>query len=187
MPVQVFRALCAVVAAGSIIYVLDIFRWETREALRISELRCATIASTIPVFLFMTDRNMIVTFAQGRGLESLGLNPERLRGRPIREAFPCGESLAEHCWQALSGPEFITTILLSGVSFEIYYSSLKDKAGLVTNVVGVALDVSARMEAQRELDEYRRKVERHARKAAEGCGATMAPQVAEPLTVTQPC
>ncbi len=186
MPVQVFRALCAVVAAGSIIYVLDVFRWETREVLRISELRCATIASTIPVFLFMADREMVVTFAQGKGLELLGLSPERLLGRPIREAFPCGQALGEHCRQALSGPEFIATAWLNGVAFEICYSALKDNAGLVTSVVGVALDVSARMEAQRELDEYRRKVERHARKAAVGVlSATMAQQVAEPLTVTQ--
>ena len=186
MPVQIFRALCAVMAAGSIIFVLDIFRWETREALRISELRCATIASTIPVFLFMTDRDLTVTFAQGKGLESLDLSPERLRGRPIREAFPCGASLAEHCRQALSGPEFIATVLLNGIAFEICYSALKDNAGLATHVVGVALDVSARMEAQRELDEYRRKVERNARRAAVGMlSATMAQQVAEPLIVTQ--
>jgi signal transduction histidine kinase len=186
LPVQIFRAGCAVMAAWSFIRVLDIFRWETQEALRISELRGATITSTIPVFLFMTDRNLIVTFAQGKGLELLGLCPERLRGRHIREAFPCGDSLAEHCRQALAGPEFITTVLLNGASFEICYSALKDKAGLVTNVVGVALDVSARMEVQRELDEYRRKVEGHARKAAIGVlSATMAQQVAEPLTVTQ--
>ncbi len=186
LPVQIFRAACAVLVAWSLIRVLDIFRWETQEALRISELRGVTITATIPVFLFMTDRNMTVTFAQGKGLELLGLSPERLRGRPIREAFPCGASLAEHCRQALSGAEFITTILLNGVAFEICYSARKDKAGLVTDVVGVALDVSARMAAQRELDEYRLKVERHAREAAVGVlSATMAQQVAEPLTVTQ--
>ena len=186
LPVQIFRAICAVIAAWSIIRVLDIFRWETQEALRISELRCATVASTIPVFFFMMDRDMAVTFVQGKGLEVLGLSPERIQGRHIREAFPCGESFVEHCRQALSGQEFITTVLLDSASFEVYYSTLKDKTGAVTNVVGVALDISARMEAQRELDEYRRKVEKYAREAAVGVlSATMARQVAEPLTVTQ--
>jgi PAS domain S-box-containing protein len=186
LPVQIFRAICAVIAAWSIIRVLDIFRWETQEALRISELRCATVASAIPVFLFMMDRDMAVTFVQGKGLEVLGLSPERIQGRHIREAFPCGESFVEHCRQALSGQEFITTVLLDSASFEVYYSTLKDKTGAVTNVVGVALDISARMEAQRELDEYRRKVEKYAREAAVGVlSATMARQVAEPLTVTQ--
>ncbi len=186
LPVQIFRAMCAVVAAWSIIGVLDIFRWESHEALRISEARCATIASAMPVFLFMTDPDMVVTFVQGKGLEVLGLRPEQIQGRPIVEAFPCGESLADHCRQALSGQEFATTVAMNGVPFEIYYSALRHRTGAITKIVGVALDVSARMEAQRELDEYRRKIEKHAHEAAVGVlSATVARHVAEPLTVTQ--
>ena len=87
-PIQVLRALCAIVAAGSIIRMLDVFRWETQENLRISELRCATIASAMPVFLFMTDRDMVVTFVQGKGLEALGLSPEQVRGRHDQRGLP---------------------------------------------------------------------------------------------------
>jgi len=186
LPVQIFRAICAVIAAWSIIRVLDVFRWETQEALRISELRCATIASAIPVFLFMTDRDMIVSFVQGKGLDRLGLSPEQIRGRHISDALPCRENFTEHCRRALSGQEFFAVALLNDVSFEIYYSNLKDGTGAVTNIVGVALDISARMQAQEELDEYRRKIEKHAREAAVGVlSATMAQQVVEPLTVVQ--
>ena len=186
LPVQVFRAICAVVAAWSIIRVLDVFRWESHEALRVSEARCATIASAMPVFLFMTDPDLVVTFVQGKGLEVLGLRPEQIQGRPILEAFPGGENLVDHCRQALSGQKFAATVLMNGVPFEIYYSALKDRTGAITSIVGVAVDVSARMDAQRELDEYRRKIEKHAREAAVGVlSATVARQVAEPLTVTQ--
>jgi PAS domain S-box-containing protein len=186
LPVQIFRAICAVVAAWSIIRVLDIFRWESNEALRVSEARCATIASAMPVFLFMTDPDMVVTFVQGKGLEVLGLRPQQIQGRHILEAFPCGESLVDHCRHALSGQEFAATVLMDGVPFEIYYSALKDRTGGITSIVGVAVDVSARMEAQRELDEYRRKIEKHAHEAAVGVlSATVARHVAEPLTVTQ--
>ena len=186
LPVQIFRTICAVVAAWSIIRVLDVFRWESHEALRVSEARCATIASAMPVFLFMTDPGMVVTFVQGKGLEVLGLRPEQVQGRHILEALPCGESLADHCRQALSGQAFAATVLMGDVPFEIYYSSLKDRTGAVTSIVGVAVDVSARMEAQRELDEYRRKIEKHAHEAAVGVlSATVARHVAEPLTVIQ--
>jgi signal transduction histidine kinase len=185
LPVQIFRAICAVIAAWSIIRVLDVFRWETQEALRLSELRCATIVSAMPVFLFMTDRDLVISFVQGKGLDRLGRSPEQILDRHISDAIPGGESLVEPCRQALSGQEFIMGASLNGVSFEIYYSALKDAAGAVTNVVGVALDISARMEAQTQLDEYRRKIERHAREAAVGVlSATMAQQVVEPLTVT---
>jgi PAS domain S-box-containing protein len=186
LPVQIFRAACAVVAAWSIIRVLDVFRWESHEALRISETRCATIASAMPVFLFMTDPDLLVTFAQGKGLEVLGLGPEQIQGRHIRAAFPGGESLVDHCRQALSGREFAATVRLNDVAFEVYYSALRERTGAVTSIVGVALDVSARMEAQRELDEYHRKIEKHAREAAVGVlSASVARQAAEPLTVTQ--
>ncbi|MCL5278722.1 MAG: PAS domain-containing sensor histidine kinase [Planctomycetes bacterium] len=186
LPVQVFRAAFAIIAAWSIIRVLDVFRWETREALRLSETRCATIASAMPVFLFMTAPDLVVTFVQGKGLEVLGRRPEQIQGRHILDAFPGGESLADHCRQALSGRKFAATVLMDGVPFEIYYCALKNRAGAITSVVGVAVDVSARMEAQRELDEYRRKIEKHAHEAAVGVlSATVARHVAEPLTVTQ--
>ncbi|RPJ39421.1 MAG: PAS domain-containing sensor histidine kinase [Planctomycetaceae bacterium] len=186
LPVQILRAICAIVAAWSIIRVLDVFRWESHEALRLSEARCATIASAMPVFLFMADPRMIVTFIQGKGLEVLGLRPEQIQGQHILEAFPCGERLMDYCRQALSGQEFAATVLMNTVPFEIYYSVLRDRTGAITSVVGVALDVSTEMEAQRELDEYRRKIEKHAREAAVGVlSATVARHVAEPLTVTQ--
>jgi len=186
LPVQLLRAICAVVAAWSIIRVLDVFRWESHEALRVSEARCATIAAAMPVFLFMTDPDMVVTFVQGKGLDLLGLRPEQIQGRPILEAFPSGASLVDHCRRALSGQEFATTILIESIPFEVYFSTLRDRTGATTSIVGVAVDVSARMEAQRELDEYRRKIEKHAHEAAVGVlSATVARHVAEPLTVIQ--
>jgi PAS domain-containing protein len=173
-PVQIFRTFCAVVVAWSIVRILDVFRWETQEALRVSDLRCATVASALPVFLFMTDRNLVVTFIQGKGLEGLGVPPEQLRDRPVAHAFPSGATLAEDCRRALAGEEFITTVALNDASFEIYYSALRDAAGVVTNVIGVALDVSAQMKVRHELEEYRRRMEKHAREAAVGVlSATM--------------
>ena len=186
LPVQIFRTLCAIIAAWSIIRVLDVFRWESHEALRVSEARCATIASAMPVFLFMTDPDLVVTFVQGKGLEVLGLRPEQIQGRNLREALPGGASLVDHCRQVLSGREFAATVLMGGAPFETYYSTLKDRTGAITSIVGVAVDVSTRMEAQRELDEYRHKIEKHAHQAAVGVlSATVARHVAEPLTVTQ--
>ncbi len=185
-PVQVFRALCAVLAAWSIIRILDVFRWETQEALRISELRCATIASAMPVFLFMTDRDTVVTFVQGKGLDVLGLRPEQIQGRPISEVFPSGEQLAADCRRALSGEAFVTDARMNGATFELYYSALRDPTGVATNVVAVALDITAKILAQGERDEYRRRMEKTAREAAAGIlSATMARQVAEPLSVTE--
>jgi signal transduction histidine kinase len=185
-PVQVFRALCAMLAAWTIIRILDVFRWETQEAVRISELRCATIASAMPVFLFMTDRDTVVTFVQGKGLDVLGLRPEQIQGQPIAEVFPSGAQLAADCRRALSGEAFVTDACMNGATFELYYSALEDPAGVATNAVAVALDITAKILAQGQQDEYRRRMEKTAREAAAGIlSATMARQVAEPLSVTE--
>jgi len=186
LPIQLFRALCAVVVTWSVVRMLDVFRWETQETLRVSELRCATIASAMPVFLFMADRDTVITFIQGKGLDVLGLSPEQIRGRRVSDAFPSGEQFMEDCRRALSGESFITTACLGNASFQIYYSALRDRVSKVTGIVGVALDVSARIQAQRELDEYRKKLEKHAREAAVGVlSANVAEQVVEPLSATQ--
>jgi PAS domain S-box-containing protein len=185
-PPQVLRALCAIAAAGSIIRMLDVFRWETQENLRVSELRCATIASAMPVFLFMADRNLVITFVQGRGLEALGLSPEQIRGRHIGAVFPANEGLVENCRRALSGHEAVAMASVNGASFEVSCSSLRDAAGAVSHVVGVALDVSDEVKARQELDEYRRQMEKHARDAqVAALSAKMGGQIAEPLSVAR--
>lgn len=185
-PVQIMRAVCAVVMAWSLIRILDVFRWETREALRISELRCATVASAMPVFLFMIDRDLVVTFIQGRGLDVLGVRPEQALGRRLSEVFPSNEGFVESCRHVLAGQELVAVDHLGGVPFEIYYSPLKDRAGTVASVAGVALDISSQVEARRELEEYRHGMEKRAREAAVGAlSAMMGRQVAEPLSVAQ--
>lgn len=186
VPVQIFRAACAVVLACSAIHILDVFRWETQEALRISELRYATVASALPVFLFMTDREMAVTFAQGKGLDVLGLPPERIHGRPVCDVFPSTERFGQDCRRVLSGQDLVTAASANGTTFEVYCSALRDPSGRTTGIVGVALDISAKVRAQKELEEYRLVMERQARQAAVGAlSATMAHQLAEPLSVAR--
>lgn len=185
-PIQVLRAVCAVVAAWSIIRMLDVFRWETQENLRASELRCATIASAMPVFLFMADRNMVVTFIQGKGLEALDLSPEQVQGRPIADVFPSSADFIENCRRALSGHESVAVVSIGGVSFEVSCSALRDPMGVVTHVAGVALDIRDQLKARAELDEYRRRMEKHARDAEVGTlSAMMGRQIAEPLSVAR--
>ncbi len=186
MPVQIFRAVCAVVIACSAIHILDVFRWETQEALRMSELRCATVASAMPVFLFMTDRNTVVTFAQGKGLDVAGVSREQVSGRRVCEVFSCDGHFAEGCRRVLTGRDFVTTAILNGLTFEVHCSALQDARGEPMGIVGVALDISTKVQTQKELEEYRLGMERQARQAAVGAfSASMAQQLAEPLSVAR--
>jgi PAS domain S-box-containing protein len=186
VPVQIFRALCAVVLAFSMAKLLSIFRWETEEALRRSEQRCSTIASAVPIILFVEDRDTVVTFIQGKGLDLLGIKPEGIVGRRISEAFEGVAGLEEDSHRALSGEEFVTNVSIGGFIFESCYSPLRDRAGDIIGIIGVAIDVTTNVKAQKEMDKYRREVEKNARLAEIGTlGSMMAQQLDEPLAVTR--
>jgi len=185
VPVQIFRTVCAIILAYSTTSLLSIFRWETREILRRSELRCSTIASAAPIILFVQDRNSVITFIQGKGLELLSLESKEIIGRHILEVFPSVPQLQLDSQRALSGEEFVTTVTFEGITFECCYSPLKDKEGEVTDVIGVFLDITVKVKAQNELDKYRRMIEKDARMIEIGTmGSVMAQQLDEPLSLT---
>ncbi|MHC4104421.1 MAG: PAS domain-containing protein, partial [Planctomycetota bacterium] len=186
VPVQIFRAVCAIILAYSTTKLLSIFRWETQEALRRSELRCSTIASAAPIILFVQDRDSIVTFIQGKGLELLNLESSQIIGRRTLEVFPSIPQLEENTQRALAGEEFVTTVTLNGTTFECCYSPLMDKGGEITDIIGVFLDITVKVKAQEELDKYRRMIEKDARMVEIGTmGSAMAQQLDEPLSLTQ--
>ncbi len=186
VPVQIFRAGSAVVLAVSFLQILQIFHWETQEAIRRIEQRCSIIASAVPVVFFGQDRNSNITFIQGKGLDLLGLKPQELIGHHISKVFPSTPKLAEDSRRALSGEEFVTTVTINGVDFESYYSPLRDSDDEIIGVIGLAIDVTAKMQAQNQLDDYRRQLEKSARLAEVGTMSTMlAQQLEEPLAMTR--
>jgi PAS domain S-box-containing protein len=185
IPVQIFRAVCAIILAYSNTCLLSIFRWETREILRRSELRCSTITSAAPIILFVQDRHSVITFIQGKGLEFLGLESSQITGRHILDVFPSVPQLLLDSQRALSGEEFVTTVTFHGITFECCYSPLRDKEGEVTDIIGVFLDITIKVKAQNELDKYHRMIEKDARMVEIGTmGSVMAQQLDEPLSLT---
>ncbi len=186
VPVQIFRTLCAVVLACSMARLLNIFRWETEEALRRSELRCSTIASAAPIILFVQDRKSVITFIQGKGLELVNLKGEEIVGKRLSQLFPSVPQLDDNSRRALAGEEFITNVTINGIIFEFCYSPIRDSDGRVSGIIGVALDVTAEVKAREGLDKYRREVEKSAKMAQIGTmGSIMAQQLDEPIAVTR--
>ncbi len=186
VPVQIFRAFCAVIIACSTVYVLSVFRWETQQALRRSEQRCSMIASAVPIVFFGQDDNSVITFAYGKALDILGVKPDDLVGRRISEAFPLVPQFAEASRRALAGEEFIINIPIGKYVFKAYYSPLKDNGNKVTGLISVALDITSIVKAREELEKYRQKAERNAHLVEVGTlGSAMSEQLEEPLAVTR--
>jgi PAS domain-containing protein len=61
--------------------ILTVFRWETQNALRESELRFRTIATTAPVIFFTQDQEGLITFLEGKDPDALRLESGELIGK----------------------------------------------------------------------------------------------------------
>jgi PAS domain S-box-containing protein len=184
-PVQIARALCAFTIAFSMLGVLRVFHWERVNALQESEHRVRTIASATPIILFLTDKNGTLTFAEGKALDRIHLDRQDITGKNILEVFPDDSQIHEDCQEALSGKEMLSRFHLQEQVFEACYSPVRDAEGDVSGMIGVAIDVTSRVKAQRALQEYREELLKTRRLAELGTmSETVAQQIYDPLRIT---
>ncbi|QFP75210.1 ATP-binding protein [Deinococcus sp. AJ005] len=113
-------------------------------------------AENAPILLFATDAQGVFTLSEGRLLEQLGLRPGQAVGQSATALFAREPDLREgrRLAQALAGQvaHDLTHFESSGVSLESWFIPVKDSSGAVTEVVGVSLDVTERLETQRRIE-----------------------------------
>ena len=132
-------------------------------ALRESELRLRTVTENVPIFLYATDKDGVFTFAEGKGLEAQGVEPEDLIGHSVLDLYGHVPGLREHAARAFAGEQEIFTAEVDGRVSEVLYSPLLDEEGEIDGFIGVSIDVTDRRQAEKLLreaeDRYRTLVE----------------------------
>ncbi len=123
---------------------------QAKEALQRNEARYRRVVADLPVALFAVDDEGVFTLSEGRGLEALGLEPEKVVGRSIFEMHRDAPQIVENVRLALAGKAFDATVEVGGLSFETRYSPLREN-GEFSGVLGVATDVTERKEAEDQL------------------------------------
>ncbi len=126
-------------------------RRRVEEALRKAEISLRTVVSHVPIVLFSIDADGIFTMSEGRGLQSLGLQPGQVVGRSVFDVYEPFPHVLDLVRRALKGDEFTASVELGGMVFETRYSPLRDERGRVTGVIGVAIDVSERRRLEDQL------------------------------------
>ena len=126
-------------------------RRRTEEALKQSEELLRTVVTNAPVVLFSLDAEGVFVLSTGRGLETLGLEPDELVGRSVFDVYAGAPGVLDDVRRALAGEEFVGTSEVGGVVFETWYEPLRGEDGGVKGVIGVATDVTERMEAEEGL------------------------------------
>jgi len=124
-------------------------RQRAEEALRKLELRLSTVIASSPIVLFSLDRDGVFTLSEGRGLQALGLAPGQHVGRSAFVIYKDYPIIVENLRRALRGEEFTTVVEMGEQSYETYHAPLRDDAGAITGMIGVATDLTSFQRARR--------------------------------------
>ncbi len=126
-------------------------RKQAEDALRESEERLRTVVNSVPLVLVAVDRDETVVLAEGQGLGLLGTPTRPLVGRSIAEELENHPQVLADMRRALAGDEVSTTTVFGRIVFEAHFRPIFDEHGQPNGMIGVAYDISARVEAERML------------------------------------
>ncbi|WP_199245276.1 PAS domain S-box protein [[Phormidium] sp. ETS-05] len=129
---------------------------------RTHEQRWRTIIANAPIILYATDREGMITFAEGKGLEALGLaisqagftnlkqpNLKQLFGQPQSNdrTDPDNPDIKNQIEKCLQGEAAGWIALVNGRFYDNRITPVEE-GGVITGMIGVATDITERIEAQ---------------------------------------
>ncbi|MCB1159025.1 MAG: PAS domain S-box protein, partial [Leptospiraceae bacterium] len=123
-----------------------------------SEYKKKKILHSIPIIIFILNKEGIFQFIDGRGLKTLKLKPEFLLNQSIFEIYKDNPTILSYAKRALTGEEFTGTIDLKHKHFEVRYSSVFNQQKL-SFVIGLLLDVTERTKFEKALQKARKDAE----------------------------
>ncbi len=122
------------------------------ERLRNIERRLRDIISHAPVVVSEFDAQGIMKMAEGNAIPSADVGAEGI-GRSMYELFADSREITDALDKVLSGEPISTTAELSGRWFDIWGEPVRDSSGNVSGGVSVSTDITARVEAERNLEQ----------------------------------
>lgn len=124
---------------------------KTNSALQRSEQRLRALMSAMPVILFAVNAEGTIDFIDGRGLAELGFTPEQVVGRTVAEIFGKHGQIDDSTHRALGGETFSLVAQIGGRHYDLRYSPNYDNDGVLLGTIGVAADISDRIQIEAEL------------------------------------
>ena len=117
--------------------------------LRTSRERLAFLVASLPALVWAIDRDGYVTFADGRGVEHVGLTPARLMGRTFFEVYRDAPDMLANTRRVLDGDTFTARAAVGGFEIETSHSPVRSDRGRVIGALGVSVDVTSRLALER--------------------------------------
>ena len=119
-------------------------------ALRRAENLLRTVVAESPIVVFALDRDGTYTVSSGKGLARLGRIEGEVVGRSVYDVYKDHPEVLTNIDRCFAGEEFTATVDIGTVAFEAHYTPVRNAAGEVTGLFGVATDITDRkgLEAQ---------------------------------------
>jgi diguanylate cyclase (GGDEF)-like protein/PAS domain S-box-containing protein len=118
----------------------------TRTALETTRARLRATINAAPLILLATDADGVITLSEGKGLESLGLEPGEVVGRSLFDVYAERPELIGDARRALAGETFETRFQQSGRTFDCAWRPMDDGS-----LMCIAMDVTARQVSEERL------------------------------------
>ncbi|MFH2202654.1 MAG: ATP-binding protein [Elusimicrobiota bacterium] len=124
----------------------------TAEELKSVEERLSKVIAEAPIVLFAIDNHGTFTLSEGKGLAMLGLKPGEVVGRSAYEVYGGNQPILDSLRRALAGESFTLQVSEAGRVFDTHFTPQRLRDGRVSGMIGVAVDVTERVQAQRERE-----------------------------------
>jgi len=131
------------------------------DALRASEERLRLVLDQLPAAVWTTDNDLTITSSRGAALGRIGLRPEQLIGRHMRdtEAFVPDDPIVALCERALRGERNVVEETRRGRRFQTHVQPLRDADGAIIGTLGIALDVTELRRSEEALLQERERAQ----------------------------
>lgn len=151
-------------ADEALIIVRDISSQKSAEArIRRGEAQLRLVTDQMQAILWTLDRDLCFTSSHGAGLEVLGMTPNQVLGKSLFDHFHTDDEKFEPiaaARSALEGKSVRYGFERQGTAFQVEVSPLHGSKGEIVGVVGVAVDISERKQAEVELMAARMQAEK---------------------------
>ncbi|MBX3102597.1 MAG: PAS domain-containing sensor histidine kinase, partial [Bacteroidetes bacterium] len=123
----------------------------TYEALKQHNRQLDTVLANAPVILIELDCHGCFRFADGAGLQALGLSPEFLHGKPVETLYAAESSILDLHRRAMQGETFSAENQQGGNAYLSHFSPLYNTQGQVDGYTAVINDITPLKQAEAEL------------------------------------
>jgi PAS domain S-box-containing protein len=157
---------------------------QTEMLYKISEERLGAVIGNAPIILFALDEQGKFTLSEGRGLETFNLRPNELVGRSAFDVYYDNAAMMADIRRALKGDSFDSTVQNGKLTYQTWYSPIRNQENAVTGVIGVSMDVTNLKRAERERERLIKELE-EALLFKDQFLATMSHELRTPLNAVQ--